>query len=252
MFKRLREHIDSIMARDPVARSRLEVVLCYPGFHAVIFHRLAHECWRLGLRLLARFVSHVGRVLTGIEIHPGAEIGRRLFIDHGMGLVIGETGVVGDDVTLYHGVTLGGTASERVKRHPTLESGVIVGAGAKILGPITVGAGARVGSNAVVLKDVPPGATVVGVPAREVARERARPSEFCAYGSAGDLPDPVARAMDSLCADLGTVRARVAELEGLLAALRDQVEASDQAATLAAARAAEAKGYDFANKGEIR
>lgn len=213
IFKRFREEIDAIMARDPAARSRLEVMVCYPGFHALAIHRLAHGAWRNNWRFLGRFLSQFGRWLTGIEIHPGATIGRRVFIDHGMGVVIGETSEVGDDVTLYHGVTLGGTSLEKVKRHPTLENGVIVGAGAKILGPLVIGVGARVGSNAVVLKDVPAGATVVGIPAREVGQQRTAPTEFCAYGSTGDIPDPVARALDSLGAEVTAMRARIAELE---------------------------------------
>lgn len=221
IFKRLVEEIDSIMARDPAARSRLEVVLCYPGFHAVVLHRVASGLWRHGWRLAGRFVSHIARVATGIEIHPGAKIGRRFFIDHGMGTVLGETSEVGDDVTLYQGVTLGGTSLDGGKRHPTLRDGVIVGAGAKILGPLTVHANARVGSNAVVLKDVPEGATVVGIPARMVVREAVPAKEFCAYGSQGDLPDPVARAIDALCADIGTLRARVAQLEGQLASVQE-------------------------------
>ena len=158
-FKNLRDDIGAIMARDPAARSRLEVVFCYPGFHAVLLHRLAHGAWCRGWRLVGRFLSHVGRGLTGIEIHPGATIGRRLFVDHGMGVVIGETSEIGDDVTLYQGVTLGGTSLNQGKRHPTLKDGVIVGAGAKILGPLVVGANARIGSNAVVLADVPDGIT---------------------------------------------------------------------------------------------
>jgi serine O-acetyltransferase len=173
---------------------------------------------------MGRFLSHLGRLLTGIEIHPGATIGRRVFIDHGMGVVIGETSEVGNDVTLYQGVTLGGTSLEKGKRHPTLDDGVIVGAGAKILGPITVGTGARVGSNAVVLKAVPAGATVVGIPAREVAQQRPKPSEFCAYGSSGDLPDPVARALDSVSADMVALRRRVSELEEQLAAARAEAD----------------------------
>lgn len=220
IFKRLGEEISTIMARDPAARSRLEVVLCYPGFHALVLHRLANRAWRNGWLLAGRFLSQLGRMLTGIEIHPGATIGRRVFIDHGMGVVIGETSEVGDDVTLYQGVTLGGTSLEKGKRHPTLESGVIVGAGAKILGPLVIGAGARVGSNAVVLKNVAPGATVVGIPAREAGQAKAPPTEFCAYGAPRELPDPVARAIDSLCADIGVLRARVAELEAQIESAR--------------------------------
>lgn len=219
IFKHLRDEIDAIIQRDPAARSRVEVVLCYPGLHAIVFHRMAHRAWKADWRLLGRFLSHLGRMLTGIEIHPGATIGQRLFVDHGMGVVIGETSEIGDDVTLYQGVVLGGTSLEQGKRHPTLRSGVIVGAGAKILGPVTVAEGARIGSNAVVLKDVPAGATMVGVPARQVVRGPAKPkrTEFCAYGQDADLPDPVARAIDGLCTEISALRSRVGELEAQLA-----------------------------------
>jgi serine O-acetyltransferase len=220
IFKQFREDIDTVMARDPAARSRFEVALCYPGLHALVFHRMAHAAWGKGWRLLGRFLSHIGRLLTGIEIHPGAMIGRRVFIDHGMGVVIGETSEVGDDVTLYQGVTLGGTSLEKGKRHPTLQEGVIVGAGAKILGPLVIGAHARVGSNAVVLKPVPAGATVVGIPAREAVRQPAKTAEFCAYGSSGDLPDPIARALDNVSTEITALRRRVHELEEQLAAAR--------------------------------
>jgi serine O-acetyltransferase len=217
-FKGFRDELDAILARDPAARTRVEVAFCYPGLHAVLAHRPIHALWRAGLRTPARFLAHLARWLTGIEIHPAAVIGRRLFIDHGMGLVIGETAEIGDDVTLYHGVTLGTVSTNPGKRHPTLGDGVIVGAGASVLGPITIGAGARVGSNAVVLKDVPAGATVIGIPAREVKRENARLQAFCAYGSDPDLPDPVARAIDALCLDVGALRQRIDELERELAA----------------------------------
>lgn len=232
IFKNLREDIDAILARDPAARSRLEVVLCYPGFHALVFHRMAHAAWTANLPLLARFLSNLNRWLTGIEIHPGAKIGRRLFMDHAMGVVVGETAEVGDDVTMYQGVTLGGTSLEAVKRHPTIGNNVIIGAGAKIIGPILVADGARVGTNAVVLKDVPPGATVVGIPARQVVREKVEKprTEFCAYGQDPDLPDPVARAIDAMCSDLAALRARVAELEAQLAHQRD-AEAERDGAT---------------------
>lgn len=215
MFKHLREEIDGIMARDPAARSRLEVALCYPGLHALVIHRIAHLCWERGWRLTGRFLSHIGRVATGIEIHPGATIGRRFFIDHGMGVVIGETAVIGDDVMLYHGVTLGGTSLNPGKRHPTLEDGVIVGAGAKVLGNITMGAGSRVGSNAVVVADVAPGATVVGIPARVVVpRDTVDPSKFLPYGTpCGDIPDPVARALNGLLDQVQGLRRRVEGLE---------------------------------------
>jgi serine O-acetyltransferase len=166
---RLRDDLDSAARRDPAARSRLELVLCYPGLHAVWLHRVSHRMWEQpGLRLAARMLSQATRLFTGVEIHPGAVIGRRMFIDHAMGVVIGETAVVGDDVMLYHGVTLGGRSLERVKRHPTIEDGVTIGAGARVLGPITVGAGARIGANAVVVQDVPAGAVVVGVPGRVI------------------------------------------------------------------------------------
>lgn len=249
IFKHFREEIDAVMARDPAARSRLEVVLCYPGFHALVFHRVAHSAWQRGWHITGRFLSHLGRLLTGIEIHPGATVGRRVFIDHGMGVVVGETSEVGNNVTLYQGVTLGGTSLEKGKRHPTLEDGVIVGAGAKILGPLRIGAGARVGSNAVVLKDVPAGATVVGIPAREVGAQRAKPTEFCAYGSAGDLPDPVARALDSLCGDLVALQKRVSELESALAAAH---EASSRDAAVPSAGAAGERVRLFAIKGDER
>ncbi len=242
IFKRVREDIQAVMARDPAARSQLEVLLCYPGLHAVAMHRLAHRAWRRGFRLLGRWISHLGRFLTGIEIHPGARIGQRLVIDHGMGVVIGETAEIGDDVYIYHGVTLGGTSLSKGKRHPTVMSNVIIGAGAKILGPITIGNGARVGANAVVLKDVADGVSVVGIPARPVGEDRPR-VEFCAYGLTADLPDPVARAIDALCADLTTLRGRVVELEQ---------RAHDEAEAAAAPRAAAAgeRARFFAIKGD--
>ncbi len=209
MFERIREDIDCIFERDPAARSIIEVMISYPGFHAVRIHRLSHWLWSVRLRLLARVLSALGRWLTGIEIHPAARIGRRFFIDHGMGVVIGETTQIGDDCTLYHGVTLGGTSWEKGKRHPTLESDVVVGAGAKVLGPITVGRGARIGSNAVVVKDVPEESTVVGIPGHIVGQrqpsgkagqrhEIAKKIGFDAYGTAQDMPDPVAKAIDCL------------------------------------------------------
>ncbi len=205
MFARLREDIQSVFDRDPAARSSWEVLTCYPGVHAALAYRLSHWLWGHRLRWLARFVSHLGRMLTGIEIHPGATIGRRFFIDHGMGVVIGETAVIGDDVTLYHGVTLGGTSWNKGKRHPTLEKGVVIGAGAQVLGPITIGAGAKIGSNAVVVKDVPPGATAVGNPARVIDAEQALKREekagqmgFSAYALAGNQDDPLAKAIHGL------------------------------------------------------
>ena len=205
MFNRIREEICVVFDRDPAARSAWEVITCYPGFHALLFHRLSHRLWRGGLKWLARFVSHIGRWLTGIEIHPGATIGRRFFIDHGMGVVIGETALIGDDCTLYHGVTLGGTSWNKGKRHPTLGKGVVVGAGAKILGPVTIGDGAKVGSNAVVVKDVPARATAVGIPARilddETMTARQQTAEkmgFSAYGIGPDTNDPMVKAIHGL------------------------------------------------------
>lgn len=229
----LREDIDAIMDRDPAARSRIEVIFCYPGFHALLMHRLANFAWRNGLRFLGRLVSHVGRMLTGIEIHPGARIGRRLFIDHGMGCVIGETAEIGNDVTLYHGVTLGGVSLEKEKRHPTLEDNVIVGSGAQILGPFTVGHGARIGANAVVLKDVPPGVTVVGIPGKQVLpRPRAAETEFQAYGTPqGEVSDPVAKALEAVSGEVSALRKRVEELEKCAAENaapeREESEAAD-------------------------
>jgi serine O-acetyltransferase len=202
MFQRLREDIDCIMERDPAARSTWEVLTCYPGLHALVFHRWAHSCWTHGWHWTARFISNVSRWWTGIEIHPGATVGRRVFIDHGMGIVVGETAEIGDECTIYQGVTLGGTSLYKgTKRHPTLGKGVVVSAGAKVLGGFTVGDGARVGANAVLLKPVPPGATAVGIPARIIeAKDESVdgvPKRFTAYGvTLGD--DPVAQAMKGL------------------------------------------------------
>ena len=210
MFARIREDIQCVFARDPAARNSFEVLTAYPGLHAVLIHRVSHRFWQWRLKWLARIFSNIGRWFTGIEIHPGATIGRRFFIDHGMGVVIGETAEIGDDCTLYHGVTLGGTSWQKGKRHPTLANDVVVGAGAKVLGPITLAEGVRVGSNAVVVKDVPAGATVVGIPGRVVAR-KAEPDEkharrkafaekigFDAYGTTQDMPDPVANAINCM------------------------------------------------------
>lgn len=197
MFRNIREDIASVFDRDPAARNTFEVLTCYPGVHARLFHRLANTLWHAGLKWAARFVSHFARWFTGIEIHPGATIGRRFFIDHGMGVVIGETAEIGDDVTLYHGVTLGGTSWKEGKRHPTLGNGVVIGAGAKVLGPITVGAGAKVGSNAVVVKDVPDGATAVGIPAR-ILDEAQKVGGFNPYGIGNDQNDPVTKSLHGL------------------------------------------------------
>ncbi|MGZ0190175.1 MAG: serine O-acetyltransferase [Alphaproteobacteria bacterium] len=211
MFKALIAEIDSYIVRDPALRTRWDVIFSYPGFHALTLHRISRWFWRRKFYTVGRFISHLGRVFSGIEIHPGAKIGERLFIDHGMGVVIGETAEVGNDVTLYQGVTLGGTSLAKEKRHPTLEDGVIVGSGAQILGPFTVGVGARIGANAVVLEAVPPGVTMVGIPAKIAQRSKpeAETQDFAAYAVAGDLADPLA----TIQAELELLRRRVEELE---------------------------------------
>jgi serine O-acetyltransferase len=218
-FGRLTEDVDSYMVRDPAARSRIEVILCYSGYHAILFYRFANLAWRRQFYLIGRLISNLGRFVTGIEIHPGAEIGQRFFIDHGMGVVVGETSEVGDDVTLYQGVTLGGTSLEKGKRHPTIGDGVIIGSGAQVLGPLNVGMGARIGANAVVLQDVPQGATMVGIPAKIVmGRDKSLEDEFCAYGTPIDgLPDPIARSFESLRHQLNILGERVIKLEAELA-----------------------------------
>jgi serine O-acetyltransferase len=197
MVKQMRDDINSVFDRDPAARSFLEVLFCYPGLHAVWLHRIAHWFWQHGWFFLGRFISQASRFVTGIEIHPGARIGKRFFIDHGMGVVIGETAEIGDDVTIYHGVTLGGVTWDKVKRHPTLEDKVVIGSGAKVLGPFTVGKGARIGSNSVVVKEVPPNATVVGIPGKIVlaaeAVKEGRPDL-----EHGKMPDPSATAIACL------------------------------------------------------
>ena len=197
MFSRLKEEIAVVFDRDPAARNAWEVITCYPGFHATLIHRVSHRLWQAGFKWLARFISHFGRWITGIEIHPGAHIGRRFFIDHGMGVVIGETALIGDDCTLYHGVTLGGTSWAKGKRHPTLGNGVVVGAGAKILGPIEIGDRAKIGSNAVVVKPVPGGATAIGIPAR-IVESQENGGRFAAYAVARDANDPLAQAIQEL------------------------------------------------------
>ncbi len=230
MFERIREDIAVVFERDPAARSTLEVMFAYPGLHALWLHRINHWFWTHGLFLLARFSSHVTRFLTGIEIHPGARIGPRFFIDHGMGVVIGETTEIGADCSIYHGVTLGGTTWNKGKRHPTLEPGVIIGAGAKVLGPITLGAGARIGSNAVVVRDVPPGSTVVGVPGHVIAKKgdddkeaqreaMASKIKFEAYAERKDMPDPIQNAFDSMLDHMHEVETRLESLQQRLAAL---------------------------------
>lgn len=228
LYNRIKEDIACIFERDPAAQSVLEVITTYPGFHAVLIHRLSHACWKAGFKWTARFIAHLCRWLTGIEIHPGAEIGRRFFIDHGMGVVIGETAVIGDDCTLYHGVTLGGTTWKKGKRHPTLQNSVVIGAGAKVLGPIEIGQGARVGSNSVVLKPVPAGATVVGIPghlidpnAKKATVERdaiANKMGFDAYGTTADMPDPIAYAINRM---LDHIHAMDKQIEIMKTALND-------------------------------
>ena len=228
----LKAELNAYMERDPAARGWAEVAFCYPGLHAVWLHRLNHRLWEWGWKWLARFFSHIARLLTGIEIHPGVKVGRRLFIDHGMGVVIGGTAEIGDDCSIYQGVTLGGTTQTyRGKRHPTLENGVIVGAGAKVLGPITIGADARIGSNAVVVKEVPPGATVVGIPARVIGDKNDKPAQaekspsppagvgdgdgdaksFSAYGMTEKAMS--ASSENSLMERIETLESRVRELE---------------------------------------
>jgi serine O-acetyltransferase len=208
MFRNIREDIVSVFDRDPAARNSFEVLTCYPGVHARLFHRVAHKLWRIGLKWPARFVSHFARWFTGIEIHPGATIGRRFFIDHGMGVVIGETAEIGDDVTLYHGVTLGGTSWKEGKRHPTLGNGVVVGAGAKILGPLHIGDNVKIGSNAVVVKDVPAGATAAGIPAR-ILDEVKKAGGFNPYGIGNDQNDPVTKTLHGLIGHSVTVDKRI-------------------------------------------
>ncbi|MES1949212.1 serine O-acetyltransferase [Salinisphaera sp. S4-8] len=236
MISRMREDIHTIFERDPAARSVWEVIFSYPGLHALWWHRVAHWCWTHRLTWLGRFVSHISRWLTGIEIHPGVTIGRRFFIDHGFGVVIGETTVIGDDVTLYQGVTLGGTSWNPGKRHPTLENDVVVGAGAKVLGPFTVGSGARIGSNAVVVKEVPPGCTAVGVPAKLVKCKNATPADrrretadrigFSTYGVSQDMPDPVATGIDAMLDHIDSLERRQDELEALTKRLSEQLAES--------------------------
>src|SRR5690242_8921700 len=213
MFKRFHDDIKAVFDRDPAARSTLEVVFCYPGLHAIWFHRIAHWFWTHEFYFLGRFVSHISRFLTGIEIHPAARIGKGFFIDHGMGVVIGETADIGDDVTLYQGVTLGGTGFATGKRHPTVQDNVTIGSGAKLLGPITVGHGSKIGANSVVIHDVPPNSTVVGNPGHPVRVDGRRPE-----GPDADwvhLPDPVADAMKGLSSRIGALEEAVAEISGV-------------------------------------
>lgn len=235
MLGRIKQDINAVFHRDPAARNAFEVLTNYPGLHAIWLHRLSHKLWRAGWKWLARSISTFGRWLTGIEIHPGATIGKRFFIDHGMGVVIGETAQIGDDVTLYHGVTLGGTSWKAGKRHPTLEDDVVVGAGAKVLGPIVIAKGAKIGSNSVVVKDAPPFATVVGIPGRIVQIQQQQPDEtskrqaiaqkygFDAYAVAEENPDPVANAMGVMVEHIHAMDQRVEELCAVVKALGGEV-----------------------------
>jgi len=231
MFSQLKEDISVVFERDPAARTRWEILTTYPGVHALIMHRLSHWIWKHRFYWLARFSSHIARWLTGIEIHPGATIGRRVFIDHGMGVVIGETAVIGDDCTLYHGVTLGGTSWNKGKRHPTLETGVVIGAGAKVLGPITIGANAKIGSNAVVVKDVPADATAVGIPARildeaktQQRDDMAKKIGFSAYAVSDNMNDPMAKAIHALLDHAAKQDQKLQEVMEQLAKLGADVE----------------------------
>lgn len=236
MFERVREDIQCVFERDPAARGIFEVLTTYPGVHAVLFHRCSHSLWGVGLGWPARMLATLARWLTGVEIHPAAKIGRRFFIDHGMGVVIGETAEIGDDCTLYHGVTLGGTSLEKGKRHPTLANNVVVGAGAKVLGPIIVNDGARIGSNAVIAKDVPAGATVIGVPGHIVRRSKgvdvqrrrdfAKKIGFDAYGISQDAADPVANAVNCMLDHIHAMDERIEGINGALKQLGAQIDVS--------------------------
>jgi serine O-acetyltransferase len=227
MFDRLRGDIACILERDPAARTSWEVLTCYPGLHAIWIHRLSHWFWRHRLRWLGRFTSHIGRWLTGIEIHPGAKLGNCVFIDHGMGVVIGETAEVGDGCTIYQGVTLGGTTLYRgQKRHPTLGAGVVVGAGAKILGGFTVGDGARIGSNSVVVKEVEPGATIVGIPGRVVEGKEAEAARFAAYAVVQEHSDPYAKAIQELVEHSQELERALRQLQARMAEMERDAEAS--------------------------
>lgn len=220
-FTQLKRDYQAVFERDPAVRNGLEVILCYPGFHAIVLHRLSHALWRRGLRLLARLLSHISRWLTGVEIHPGARIGSGFFIDHGMGVVIGETTEIGDNVTMYQGAVLGGRGIQKGKRHPTIGNNVVIAAGAKVLGSFTVGDHARIGAGAVVLDDVPPHSTVVGVPGR-IVRERGRRVDVIDLDHA-NLPDPIERSFRTMERRIEQLEARIRELEGQTATEIDQV-----------------------------
>ena len=267
MFQRIREDIESVFERDPAARNTLEVLTTYPGLHAVWGHRISGFLWHHHMKWLARVVSNLFRWLTGIEIHPGASIGCRFFIDHGMGVVIGETAIIGNDCTLYHGVTLGGTSWDKGKRHPTLEDNVVIGAGAKVLGPITIGTSAKIGSNSVVVKDVPARATVIGIPGHIVntdltkndhkRKEQAKKIGFTAYGETQDSADPVAQAVNHILEHLHAVDARInlidgkLEQAGLAEGLDDMPElAAEELSSGGAEKSDDQSGESRANNGE--
>jgi len=231
MFKHIKEDISVVFERDPAARTHFEIITTYPGVHALLIHRLSHWVWSKRFFWVARFISHISRFFTGIEIHPGATIGRRVFIDHGMGVVIGETAVIGNDCTLYHGVTLGGTSWNKGKRHPTLEQGVVIGAGAKVLGPIVIGKGAKIGSNAVVVKDVPDNATAVGIPARILEQESNKQRDamaekigFSAYAVSDNANDPMTKAIHALLDHAAAQDAKLQEVMAHLNKLGADVE----------------------------
>lgn len=225
MFKNLREDINSVFERDPAARNVMEIIFCYPGLHALWFYRIAHWFWIHEFFFLGRFISHIGRCMTGVEIHPGAKIGRKFFIDHGMGVVIGETAEIGDNVTLYHGVTLGGVTWDKIKRHPTLEDNVVIGSGAKILGPFTVGRGAKIGSNSVVVKAVPENATVVGIPGRMVMEQEKKEGDRADLEH-GRLPDPEAKAIACLFDQIRELEKKYAALAGEHETLKKRLDTS--------------------------
>ena len=216
MLKKLKEDLSIVFERDPAARSYLEILTTYPGVHAILFHRIAHRLWKIKLFWVGRLISHISRFLTGIEIHPGAIIGSRFFIDHGMGVVIGETSVIGDDCTIYHGVTLGGTSWKQGKRHPTLENKVVVGAGAKILGPITICSGAKIVSNAVVIKDIPKNVVAVGIPARIVQDTENKANAFRPYAVGKDEADPMIKSIQSLIKQVNKQEKMITDLENTI------------------------------------
>jgi len=226
LFKNLKEDIEAVFQRDPAVRSKLEVVVCYPGFHALQFHRLAHKLWQMKFYFFARFISQLSRFLTGIEIHPGAKIGKGFFIDHGMGVVIGETAEIGDNCTLYHGVTLGGTSWAKEKRHPTLGNDVVVGSGAKVLGPFVVGDGSKIGSNSVVVKKVPAQSTVVGIPGKivQTGDQQARQEKMRPDLEHGQLPDPQAQLITDLATQVKALKHQLAVMRNQQQELRNELQ----------------------------